>query len=76
MSLDKWFNEKWVDISTKKDGKHPPCGRKMGDGRSYPKCVPSKKAASMTASEKKSASKRKMASNPSKGGKKPTFVRT
>jgi hypothetical protein len=48
----------------------------MGDGRSYPKCVPSKKAASMTASEKKSASKRKMASNPSKGGKKPTFVRT
>ena len=40
MSLTKWFNEKWVDISTKKDGKHPKCGRQMGDGRKYPKCVP------------------------------------
>ncbi|GIR19716.1 MAG: hypothetical protein CM15mP34_2400 [Gammaproteobacteria bacterium] len=53
MSLKKWFNEKWVDISTKKDGKHPPCGRKMGDGRGYPKCVPSAKARAMSKSEKK-----------------------
>lgn len=75
MSLTKWFDEKWVDISTKKDGKHPPCGRKMGDGRGYPKCVPSSKAASMSSSEKKSASRRKRATNPS-AGKKPTYART
>ena len=53
MSLTKWFNEKWVDISTKKDGKHPACGRKMGDGRSYPKCVPSSKANRMSIKEKR-----------------------
>ncbi len=76
MSLTKWFNEKWVDISTKKDGKHPKCGRKMGDGRGYPKCVPSSKASSMSASEKRSASRRKKATNPSSGGKKPTYART
>ena len=76
MSLSKWFNEKWVDISTTKDGKHPPCGRKMGDGRrGYPKCVPSSKAASMSKSEKKSAVRRKRATNPLKG-KKPTYART
>ena len=33
MSLSKWFDEKWVDISTTKDGKHPKCGRSKGDGR-------------------------------------------
>jgi hypothetical protein len=48
MSLKKWFGENWVDISTTKDGKHPKCGRKMGDGRSYPKCVPASKAAGMS----------------------------
>ena len=76
MSLTKWFGEKWVDISTKKDGKHPPCGRKMGDGRAYPKCVPSSKAASMSKSEKSSATKRKRSTNPSGGGKKRTYART
>ena len=76
MSLDKWFNEKWVDISTKKDGKHPPCGRKMGDGRKYPKCVPSAKASSMSKSEKKTATANKRKTNPSGGGKKPTYART
>ena len=76
MSLDKWFNEKWVDISTKKDGKHPPCGRKMGDGRKYPKCVPSAKASSMTKSEKKTATANKRKTNHSGGGKKPTYART
>ncbi|MEK9983573.1 MAG: hypothetical protein VW879_02425 [Opitutae bacterium] len=76
MSLTKWFNEKWVDISTTKDGKHPACGRKMGDGRKgYPKCVPSAKASRMTAAEKKSAVRRKRATNPS-SGKKPTYART
>ena len=76
MSLDKWFNEKWVDISTTKDGKHPPCGRKMGDGRKYPKCVHSAKASSMTKSEKKTATANKRKTNPSGGGKKPTYART
>ena len=76
MSLKKWFNEKWVDISTKKDGKHPPFGRKMGDGRGDPKCVPSAKARAMSKSEKKKAVARKKATNPSSGGKKPTYART
>jgi len=76
MSLDKWFNEKWVDISTTKNGKHPPCGRKMGDGRKYPKCVPSAKAFSMSKSEKKTATANKRKTNPSGGGKKPTYART
>ena len=76
MSLKKWFGENWVDISTTKDGKHPKCGRKMGDGRSYPKCVPASKAAGMSKSEIKSATNRKRRTNPSGGGKKPTYART
>ena len=76
MSLKKWFGEKWVDISTKKDGKHPKCGRTMGDGRKYPKCVPSAKAARMTVSEKRKATSRKRKTNPEGGGKKPTYART
>lgn len=76
MSLSKWFNENWVDISSKKDGKHPKCGRKMGDGRGYPKCVPASKAASMSKGEKESAVRRKRKTNPSGGGKKPTYSRT
>lgn len=76
MSLTKWFNEDWVDISSKKDGKHPKCGRKMGDGRGYPKCVPASKASSMSKSEKESAVRRKRKTNPSGGGKKPTYAST
>ena len=39
--LRKWVKEKWVDIGApKKNGKFQPCGRKKGDGRAYPKCVP------------------------------------
>ena len=45
MSLRKWVKEKWVDIGApKKNGKYQPCGRKKGDGRKYPKCVPLSKA--------------------------------
>ncbi len=76
MSLSKCVDETWVDISTTRDGKHPPCGRKMGDGRKYPKCVPQSKASSMSKSEKKTAVRRKRATNPSGGGKKPTYART
>ena len=46
--LKKWFKEKWVDVSKKVDGKHPPCGRKDADGKSYPKCRPSKKVSKET----------------------------
>ncbi len=76
MSLTKWFDEKWVDISTTKGGKHPPCGRKMGDGRKYQKCVQQSKASSMTKAQKTAAVRRKRATNPSGGGKKPTYART
>lgn len=46
--LRRWFKEKWVDVSKKVDGKHPPCGRKDADGKSYPKCRPSKKVSKET----------------------------
>ena len=46
--LTRWFKEKWVDVSKKVDGKHPPCGRKDADGKSYPKCRPSKKVSKET----------------------------
>lgn len=59
--LRRWFKEKWVDVSKKVDGKHPPCGRKDADGKSYPKCRPSKKVSKETP---------KVASSYSKGEKK------
>ena len=46
--LGRWFKEKWVDVSKKVKGKHPPCGRKDADGKSYPKCRPSKKVSKET----------------------------
>ena len=46
--LRRWFKEKWVDVSRKVKGKHPPCGRKDADGKSYPKCRPSKKVSKET----------------------------
>ena len=46
--LRRWFKEKWVDVSRKVDGKHPPCGRKSADGKAYPKCRPSKKVSKET----------------------------
>ena len=46
--LRRWFKEKWVDVSKKVDGKYPPCGRKDADGKSYPKCRPSKKVSKET----------------------------
>ena len=76
MSLKKWFGENWVDISTTKDGKHPKCGRKMGDGRSYPKCVPASKAARMSKSEKITGRNRFRRTIPSGGGKMATYART
>ena len=82
MSLKEWFGKgpkgDWVDISRKKkDGSHPPCGRKKDStARSgYPKCVPRAKANRMSSAEKRSAVRRKRAKAQGVGGK-PTNVRT
>jgi hypothetical protein len=85
--LRRWFKEKWVDVSKKVDGKHPPCGRKDADGKSYPKCRPSKKvsketpkvASSYSKKEKKSMTSQKRRAekkDPKVGkGNKPTMTR-
>ena len=76
--LRKWFREDWVDIgSKKKGGGHKKCGRKSAKGsiRKYPKCVPAAKARTMSASQKRSAVRRKRAKAQGVGGK-PTNVRT
>jgi hypothetical protein len=82
--LRKWHAEKWVDISRKVDGKHPPCGDSAQKGRrkndvtsAFPKCVPAAKARSMSPEEKRSATRRKRAAVSEKmRGKKPVWVRT
>jgi len=89
--LGRWFKEKWVDVSRKVDGKHPPCGRKDADGDSsrkgYPKCRPSKKVSKETPKisssydkkEKKSMTSQKRRAEkkePKKGkGNTPTFTK-
>ena len=89
--LRRWFKEKWVDVSRKIDGKHPPCGRKDADGdkerKGYPKCRPLKKvskdtpktAGSYSKKEKKSMTTQKRNAEkkePKIGkGNKPTFTR-
>lgn len=58
--LDKWFKEKWVDISkTNADGSHPPCGREDADKGGYPKCRKVKVASKMSDKEKKNSVQRK-----------------
>jgi len=67
--LDKWFKEKWVDISKKdSDGKHPECGREDADKGGYPKCRKSKVAGKMSDKSKKSSVSRKRKTE--KSGKK------
>ena len=60
--LGRWFKEKWVDVSRKIDGKHPPCGRSDADGekgrKGYPKCRPSKKVSKETPKVASSYSKK------------------
>jgi hypothetical protein len=80
-SLDRWFKEKWVDISRRdEDGKHPPCGRSDASKGAYPKCRPSKKVSrqtpstsrGMTDDEKKRATRQKRtAEKKNRVGKKP-----
>jgi hypothetical protein len=84
-NLNRWFKEKWVDVSRTKDGKHPPCGRSKGklSGKGYPKCRPSikvssktpKTSVSMSSGEKQAATKRKRAKKQGVDGK-PTIVKT
>jgi len=73
MSLKKWFDQKWVDIGSKrKDGSYAPCGRSKlasDQKRKYPKCVPAAKAARMTDSQKRSAVARKRSKAQGVGGK-------
>jgi hypothetical protein len=68
----------WVNICSKVDGKHPPCGRKKATDKSYPKCRAAGVAGKMTDAEKKAAcaQKRKAEkSNPKTGtGNKPKMV--
>lgn len=84
--LNRWFKEKWVDVSRKdpKTGKHPPCGRSKAktSSKGYPKCRPSvkvsdktpKTSGQMTSGEKQAATKRKRAKRQGVGGK-PTIVK-
>lgn len=75
--LDKWFKERWVDISRKdKSGKHPECGRDDADKGAYPKCVPQKKASTLSKKEKKSASNRKRNAENKNTSKTPEFIST
>jgi len=75
--LDKWFKEKWVDISkTNKDGSHPPCGREDASKGGYPKCRKVKVASKMSDKKKKNSvqRKRKAESEGTKGkNRKPNF---
>ena len=77
--LDKWFKEKWVDISkTNADGSHPPCGRDDADKGAYPKCRKVRVAARMTDKEKKNstARKRNVEKKGTKGsGRKPNYAK-
>ena len=75
--LDKWFNQKWVDIRSKKNGMYQPCGRQKGSSRKYPKCVPQSVASRMSESQKRSAIQRKIiAERKSRKNKKPNYSKT
>jgi hypothetical protein len=69
--LAVWFGKKkkskgssqpkgpWVNICSKVDGKHPPCGRQDTSKGSYPKCRAAGVAGKMSDSQKKSACQQK-----------------
>ena len=75
--LGKWFNENWIDIRTGK-----PCGRRKGEKRKYPKCLPAAKAARLSSSQRKGAIQRKKIAEKMKGestggkARKPKYART
>ena len=47
-NLNRWFNEKWVNVCKKKSNKYVPCGRKKGSMKQYPYCRPLKRINSKT----------------------------
>ena len=69
--LAVWFGKKkkpkgsnqpkgpWVNICSKVDGKHPPCGRQDTSKGSYPKCRAAGVAGKMSDSQKRSACQQK-----------------
>jgi len=78
-SLDRWFGERWVDISRpKKGGGFEPCGRADAESGKYPKCVPAARAARMTPAQIASAvrRKRRAESTQTRQDKKPINVST
>jgi len=88
--LAVWFGKKnkpkgssqpkgpWVNICSKVDGKHPPCGRQDTSKGSYPKCRAAGVAGKMSDSAKRSACQRKRSAekNDTQSGKgqKPIMV--
>jgi hypothetical protein len=83
--LRDWFRERWVNLAKKKkSGGYEECGT-SGEKKGYAKCVPAKKAASMSKQEITSAVKRKRAAQRKAGrpgksqpgqGNKPIMVKT
>jgi len=74
--LDKWFKEKWVDISkTNPDGSHPPCGRDDTSRGGYPKCRKVRVAAKMSKKQKRASvsRKRKVEREGKKGPRTPNY---
>jgi hypothetical protein len=49
----------WVNICSKVDGKHPPCGRPEASDKGYPKCRAASVAGKMSDSQKKAACAKK-----------------
>jgi len=60
-SLNDWFKEKWVRIDTQGNITGP-CGT-MKKGNKTTRCLPNKKAQSLTKDERAATSKKKAASN-------------
>jgi hypothetical protein len=78
-NLDRWFSERWVDISRpKRGGGFEPCGRADAESGKYPKCVPAARAARMTPAQIASAvrRKRRAESTQTRQDKKPINVST
>ena len=78
-NLDRWFSERWVDISRpKKGGGFAPCGRADAESGKYPKCVPAARAARMSPAQIASAvrRKRRAESTQTRQDKKPINVST
>ena len=68
----------WVNICSKVNGKHPPCGRPEAETKSYPKCRAVHVASKMSDSQKRAACQQKRAAerkDPKIGtGNEPTMV--